>query len=213
MPPTVGLRQGAARPDEDGMVSRRLIWAWFSLLGLLALALVGWLLYQFWAQGMQVTTFGGAPQSLLQRVLPNGTVVTIRSESVEQRLLSDIEDRWSVATRSRWLEIDGLNFETGSAVVTNESRVILERLAQIMRAYPSVRVKIGGYTDNQGDPEANRRLSEQRALAVMGLLRDEGIAADRLEAEGYGESSPIADNATPEGRARNRRIALQILQR
>jgi outer membrane protein OmpA-like peptidoglycan-associated protein len=210
--PIPAAPSGRQTVRNSSRTAARLIGAWLGFLALLALGLISLLLYQFWSQGGQIgpiLSSGGE----IRRLLPDGTQVTIRSESVEQRLLGDIEDRWSVVTRSRWIEIDGLTFETGSAVVTGESRIILTRLGQILRAYPSVRLKIGGYTDNQGDPEANRRLSEQRARAVVSLLRDDGIAVSRLEAEGFGESSPIADNATAEGRAKNRRIALQILQR
>lgn len=209
MPVSSAGRPTGRNPSRNAI---RLIGAWLAFLALLALGLISLLLYQFWSQGGQIGPILGSGGEI-RRLLPDGTQVTIRSESVEQRLLGDIEDRWSVVTRARWIEIDGLTFETGSAVVTGESRIILTRLGQILRAYPSVRLKIGGYTDNQGDPEANRRLSEQRAQAVVSLLRDDGIAGSRLEAEGYGESSPIADNATAEGRAKNRRIALQILQR
>jgi outer membrane protein OmpA-like peptidoglycan-associated protein len=89
----------------------------------------------------------------------------------------------------------------------------LRNTAAILKAYPQVRVKIGGYADNSGDPAANRRLSEERAMAVMTALKDNGIAPDRLEAEGYGDQHPITDNSTPDGRARNRRVAIRVTSR
>ncbi len=115
--------------------------------------------------------------------------------------------------RETWFEFDRLNFETDSARIRADSQEQLRNTAAILKAYPQVRVKIGGYTDNSGDPAANRRLSEERAMAVMNALKDDGVAVDRLEAEGYGDQHPIADNSTPEGRARNRRVAIRITAR
>ena len=70
-------------------------------------------------------------------------------------------------------------------------------------------VKIGGYTDNTGDPQANLKLSQDRAVAVESAIVALGIADERVAAEGYGEQHPVADNST-EGARRNRRIALRV---
>ena len=94
-----------------------------------------------------------------------------------------------------------------------ESQEQLNNIAAILKAYPSVKVKIGGYTDNTGDPDANLRLSQQRADSVMQQLMSMGIAPDRLTAQGYGDQYPIGDNSTPEGRAKNRRIALNVTEK
>ena len=82
-----------------------------------------------------------------------------------------------------------------------------------MAAYPVVKLKIGGYTDNVGDPAANQLLSEQRAANVRDALVRLGVAQDRLAAEGYGEQFPVGDNATPEGRAMNRRISMRVVEK
>ena len=94
-----------------------------------------------------------------------------------------------------------------------QSREQLANIAAILKAYPSVRVKIGGYTDNSGDASANLALSQSRAQTVMNQLRDLGVASSRLDAEGYGNQHPIADNTTADGRARNRRVALRATQK
>jgi len=73
-----------------------------------------------------------------------------------------------------------------------------------------VAIKIGGYTDNVGDPQANLKLSQERADAVMADLVKLGVDPGRLKAEGYGQEHPIADNSTQEGRAKNRRIDLRV---
>jgi outer membrane protein OmpA-like peptidoglycan-associated protein len=76
-----------------------------------------------------------------------------------------------------------------------------------------VKLKLGGYTDNVGDPAANLKLSQERADSVMGALVKLGVAPDRLAAEGYGEQFPVGDNATPEGRAMNRRISMRVAEK
>ena len=82
-----------------------------------------------------------------------------------------------------------------------------------MRAYPSVHVTVGGHTDNQGDAAANRELSTARAEAVADALKKAGGPADRVHAQGFGASRPIADNSTEAGRARNRRVTLEVTAR
>jgi outer membrane protein OmpA-like peptidoglycan-associated protein len=86
-------------------------------------------------------------------------------------------------------------------------------VAEILKAYPKVKVKIGGYTDNTGDPDANLKLSQDRATNVMNQLVVLGVAADRLSAEGYGQQYPVADNSTDAGRQQNRRIAMRVTEK
>ena len=97
-----------------------------------------------------------------------------------------------------------------SATLTPDSEEQLRFVAQILKAYPNVRARIGGYTDNSGDASANVKLSQARAETVMKELVGQGIAANRLDARGYGAEHPVADNSTEEGRARNRRISLLV---
>ena len=106
-----------------------------------------------------------------------------------------------------------MSFETDSATLRPQSREQLSNVAAILKAYPPLRIKIGGLTDNSGDAAANVRLSQARAEAVLNELRTMGVTASRLEAEGYGQAHPLADNATPEGRAANRRVALRLTER
>ena len=101
--------------------------------------------------------------------------------------------------RETWYELDRITFETDSATLRPQSREQLSNVAAILKAYPPVRIKIGGYTDNSGDAAANVRLSQARAEAVLNELRTMGVTASRLEAEGYGQAHPVADNATPGG--------------
>ena len=83
-------------------------------------------------------------------------------------------------------------------------------IAEILKAYPQVRIKIGGYTNNVGDEGHNLTLSQNRALNTMNSIINLGIDRARLAAEGYGENLPVADNATEEGRQRNRQIDIRV---
>jgi outer membrane protein OmpA-like peptidoglycan-associated protein len=102
----------------------------------------------------------------------------------------------------------GVNFESDSDRLTLDSYAILERVRDSLREWPEVKVEILGHTDAMGGGLANRRLSQSRAEAVRDYLVGQGIGAERLIAIGKGEESPIADNATAEGRQMNRRVEL-----
>jgi outer membrane protein OmpA-like peptidoglycan-associated protein len=150
---------------------------------------------------------------LLRRTLPNGVVLSAPRGGLEDQLVLFIDDPEQPLDERTWFNFDRLLFETGSAVLKPESREQLRNVAAILVAYPGVKVKIGGYTDNTGDPAANLALSQARATHVMNELVGLGVAADRLEAEGYGDQYPVADNTTEAGRAQNRRIALRVTDR
>ena len=99
-------------------------------------------------------------------------------------------------------------FNTGSAVINPESLVELDGLAKILMDHPEVEASIEGHTDSQGNDASNLKLSKARAKAVKDYLVSKGVAADHLSSEGYGETKPIADNATAEGRGQNRRVII-----
>jgi outer membrane protein OmpA-like peptidoglycan-associated protein len=107
-----------------------------------------------------------------------------------------------------------VQFETDSATIKPESYPLLDQVAQVMKDHPEVEhVRVGGHTDNQGTPQHNMKLSEARAAAVKQYLVDHGVEADRLDSKGYGQTHPIGDNATEEGRAQNRRVSIHIRRR
>jgi outer membrane protein OmpA-like peptidoglycan-associated protein len=145
--------------------------------------------------------------------LPNGRELSVPARGIESRLLDFIEDEGRRVDDTTWFDFDRLTFETGAASLRPESEEQIQNIADILEAYPNVQMKIGGYTDNVGDPEANLKLSRERANAVKRALEQRGIAADRVDAEGYGEQYPVADNSTEAGRARNRRIALRVTEK
>jgi OmpA-OmpF porin, OOP family len=102
-------------------------------------------------------------------------------------------------------------FKTGSAELDHKSDAILQSVADIANRCPTAKIQVTGHTDSNGDKETNKKLSEQRARAVMSFLVQRGIAAERVEASGYGDTNPIAPNDTEVNRAKNRRIEFRVL--
>ena len=107
--------------------------------------------------------------------------------------------------------IDNIYFNFDQATLLPESFPELDRLTNLMRQNPGIKIEISGHTDDKGSDAYNLTLSDGRAIAVMDYLIDKEIASDRMTAKGYGESSPISDNATEVGRAQNRRVEFTIV--
>ena len=104
-----------------------------------------------------------------------------------------------------------VQFELNSSDLTPDSSASLDKVVAAMNDYPELRIEIQAHTDSMGEASYNQYLSEQRAASVRDYLVGKGIAADRMVAKGYGETSPIADNGTREGRAKNRRVELKVI--
>jgi len=98
-------------------------------------------------------------------------------------------------------------FDTNKSIVKPEYNGDIEAIAKMLKDYPTAKVEIQGHTDSRGDADLNGKLSQDRADAVANaLVKNFGIAADRVTAKGYGSSQPVADNKTAEGQAKNRRV-------
>ena len=106
---------------------------------------------------------------------------------------------------------DTITFDFNSAVVRPEMRSQLQEVARVLNEYPSSVLGVYGHTDNVGSMDVNQRLSEQRAQSVAGSLESFGVNRARMQIRGYGYTQPIASNATPEGRAQNRRVELRVV--
>lgn len=143
--------------------------------------------------------------------LPSGIELDVPEFGVEKKLVDFIQDTARPLDETTWFTFDRLEFETGSATLKATSAEQLNNIVEILKAYPAVRLKIGGYTDNTGDPVSNLELSQRRAENTMQALIRMEVDPARLQAEGYGESYPVADNATEEGRQKNRRIDLRVI--
>jgi len=101
-------------------------------------------------------------------------------------------------------------FDVGSSSVKPGAYDELMRVSQVLNQYPQTSITIAGHTDATGSEESNQRLSEQRALSVKNALAGQGVNAMRMNTVGYGESKPVADNATESGRLMNRRVLITI---
>ncbi|MCB9225123.1 MAG: OmpA family protein [Crocinitomicaceae bacterium] len=106
---------------------------------------------------------------------------------------------------------DNLQFETAKAVILDVSYESLEDLAEYLVNNPDFRLKIAGHTDSQGEAQKNLILSKKRAEAVRDFLESRGVNTDRMIVQYYGEEKPVDTNDTPEGRARNRRVEMEVI--
>ncbi len=151
--------------------------------------------------------------AFFDKALPSQVQLHIPEHGMEANLLAFIEDQSKPVDKTTWFDFDRLLFDTGSATLRPESQEQLKNIAEILKAYPAVEVKVGGYTDNVGDAASNQKLSEDRAANVTKELVAMGSAQERLAAEGYGEQFAVGDNSTEEGRAQNRRISLRVTRK
>ena len=160
-----------------------------------------------------VNSMWAALGDLFKRKLPNGIELSIPKLGVETKLIDFIEDATKLVDKTTWFDFDRLLFDTAKATLQVESQDQLTSVASILKAFPNVEIKIGGYTDNTGDKAANMKLSADRAATVMGELVKMGIDPKRLSSEGYGDAHPVADNGTEEGRQKNRRVSMRVTKK
>lgn len=131
--------------------------------------------------------------------LKNKLIVT---EPVEANVCEDLVNELLAAAK--------INFESGKAAIKEESYALMESIVSTAQRCSDAKFEVAGHTDSVGDADFNKRLSERRASAVVGYLVDKGLSTDQFEAVGYGSTKPIASNATPQGRAANRRIEFTL---
>ena len=111
-------------------------------------------------------------------------------------------------SREKRARVYGILFDTNSAAIRPESKPVLDQVVEVLKSEPEWKLTIEGHTDAVGSDEHNQTLSQQRADSVKAYLVDAGVADDRLQTAGYGESRPVADNDSELGRAQNRRVEL-----
>lgn len=147
--------------------------------------------------------------------LPDGTVLSAFKGGIEDKLVSCLNDANCKIGKDVWFDFDNLNFEVGSANLTAESQVQVNNIAAVLKAYPKVKIKIGGYTDKTGDATANKKLSQDRADAVTAAIKAAGAtAAQLLPAEGYGsEFATVPAEASDDARKVDRRISVSVREK
>jgi len=134
------------------------------------------------------------------------TIVT--EKQMQQEVTADASSISDELNKSGHIAIYGIHFDTGKAAILPDSEMILEQISKVMQDNPDMKLAVEGHTDNQGSAAANQTLSEKRAQAVVAWLVQQGVAANRLAARGLGQTKPVEDNSTEDGRAKNRRVEL-----
>lgn len=130
---------------------------------------------------------------------------TVELKGCPEKVIEEIEKQLS-------FNAENIYFETGKATIQAVSFKNLDNIIDILNEYPNIRLKIEGHTDNTGSRELNLKLSEDRAFSVMNYFTDRGIPASRFQANGYGPDRPVATNETSDGRAKNRRTEIHLIQ-
>ena len=226
-----GVKSGANYATEAiGQATRKRNWAWpLLLLALLAVAL--WLLLgrrNNKPEPMSVAPVDttsvvsdpvvtAPPERESYRVkLPDGVELDALRGGIEEKLVLFLGSDWKSLTadslKKVWFDFDDLNFETGSSRITPASMRQVNNIVAIMKAFPNVKFKVGGYTDKVGNDADNKKLSQDRADAVALALTNAGADKSRVTgAEGYGEEyATVPENASDEERRVDRRISLSV---
>lgn len=163
-------------------------------------------------------TTGDADRKLAEVSLPDGTKLQAYPGGIEDQLIKFIQsDDYKNGTndtlKEKWFNFDDLNFKFGTTELVPESKRQLDNIVAILKAFPDVKIKIGGYTDKKGDDAANKKLSDERAKAVKSALEKAGVGAQVPEAEGYGEEfATVAETASDEERAVDRKTSVRLIK-
>lgn len=142
-------------------------------------------------------------------VTPSLTVTDGKGVSVKKAAPAVTTTTPFIPTLEKPIVLEGVHFQTNKAVLLPESSGILDRVAESLLAHPEVSIEVGGHSDSDGSDASNMKLSTKRANAVRDYLIKSGVPASQMTAKGYGETQPISDNKTPEGKAMNRRVELK----
>ena len=126
-------------------------------------------------------------------------------------VIKELETNGYEAVKNKKLNLRAIHYVSGTSRLTPEDKQYLDTIATFLTRVPTVVMEIGGHTDNVGNKNANKKLSQDRATAAMQYVVDHGILVRRIRAVGYGSTQPIATNKTEEGRAQNRRVELKFL--
>jgi outer membrane protein OmpA-like peptidoglycan-associated protein len=134
------------------------------------------------------------------------------ANEVRERLRAQLNSVLATSESARGLIVNmsDVLFDTGRYTLKPNTQISLAKVAGILQAYPGLKLQVEGYTDSVGSDQYNQKLSENRADAVRDFLVTQGVQTDNISATGYGKAKPVADNATAQGRAQNRRVNLVV---
>ena len=152
---------------------------------------------EYW---VKVGSLGGTPNEV-----EHFTLYILEMEPMKQEIQAN--EMFETLNKDGFIALY-INFETGKADIKSESQSIVDQIAEMLRQNKDLRLSIEGHTDNVGSEKSNQALSENRAKAVMNALIARGIEKLRLSYKGWGDTKPIADNTTEEGKAKNRRVEI-----
>lgn len=176
-------------------------------------------LFSGWTMsGVSTETATTENRTLTEVSLPSGTKLQAYPGGIEDQLVkfiesADYKNGTNDTLKNRWFNFDDLNFKFGTTELVPESKRQLDNIVAILKAFPEVKIKIGGYTDKKGDAAANKKLSDDRAKAVKSALEKSGVGAQVPEAEGYGEEqATVAEIASDEERKVDRKTSVRLLK-
>jgi outer membrane protein OmpA-like peptidoglycan-associated protein len=133
------------------------------------------------------------------RYIKMSSIKNIRVNEGSKKLYDRIMEEGKFVTR-------GILFDVNKSTIRGESMGTINEILELMNENPSLKFRIEGHTDSDGEESYNQKLSEDRAASVKSMLVRLGIDSSRLESQGWGESKPVSENSTPEGKANNRRV-------
>lgn len=156
----------------------------------------------------------------IKAIAPDLTVTAAAPLDVKQSVTSSIDaakaalaglnDSSRAEDVARALNLQIINFDSGSANIPDQNKEVLDLAATLLQKLPQVALTVGGFTDSTGNADQNKALSDKRAKSVVDYLVSKGASSERLTAVGYGQENPVADNVTEQGKFRNRRIEFAV---
>jgi outer membrane protein OmpA-like peptidoglycan-associated protein len=134
------------------------------------------------------------------------TVVHLKQ--MQQEVTADATQMAKEIAQSGHVAVYGIHFDSGQATIQPDSEQTLQQIVELLKNNAGLKLRVEGHTDSTGSKDANKKLSQQRAAAVVKWLAEHGVESSRLTPAGFGDSQPVADNNTEEGKAKNRRVEL-----